>query len=125
MSLDQLMAQAQELQEKMRQAQEDLVSTEVQGEAGGGLVKVTLNGRHDVVDLFVSPTLFQKAAAAVSDGGEGGGESPKALVFMQDLIKAAFNDAVQKIEEKAKTAMTDLAQGMQLPPDFKLPDTNS
>ncbi len=124
--MEKLMEQAQALQEKMRQAQEDLVSTEVEGVAGGGLVKVVLNGRHDVQSLFISPSLFKKVAdseGGEGEGGEGeGGASDKAKTFLEDLIAAAFNDAVQKIEAKAKDTMNGLAQGMDLPPEFKLPN---
>lgn len=121
--MEKLMEQAQALQDKMRQAQEDLVNTEVEGAAGGGLVKVKLNGRHDVQSLFISPSLFKKVAD--SDGGEGegeGGAGEKAKAFLEDLVAAAFNDAVQKIEAKAKDTMSGLAQGMDLPPEFKLPN---
>lgn len=118
--MEQLMEQAQALQEKMRQAQEDLINTHVEGVAGGGLVKVQLNGSHYVQSLFVSPSLFKKVGD--SEGEGEGGAADKAKTFLEDLVSAAFNDAVQKIEAKAKDTMNGLAQGMDLPPEFKLPN---
>ena len=102
--LGNLMQQAQEMQEKMKKAQEDLANLEITGESGAGLVKVLMTGRHDVRKVEIDDSLL-------SDDKE----------MLEDLVAAAVNDAVRKIEANNKTNMADMTAGMQLPPGFKLP----
>jgi len=102
--LGNLMKQAQEMQSKMQKAQEDLANLEVTGESGAGLVKVTMTGRHDVRRVQIDDSL-------VGDDKE----------MLEDLVAAAVNDAVRKIEVTNKGNMADMTAGMTLPPGFKLP----
>lgn len=99
-----LMKQAQEMQEKMQQAQEEAAKAEVQGEAGAGMVKVTMNGRHDVSNVSIDPSVM---------------EEDKEL--LEDLLAAAVNDAVRKLEVSSKQAMEEATAGLNLPPGFKMP----
>ncbi|MFN3919129.1 MAG: YbaB/EbfC family nucleoid-associated protein [Methylohalobius sp.] len=100
-----LMQQAQEIQEKFRQAQEELAKAEVQGEAGGGLVKVIMNGRREVLRLTIDGSLFR--------------EEDKEI--LEDLVAAAVNDAVHKVDKLKEEKMAELASGFQLPGGIKLP----
>ncbi|MDT8878579.1 YbaB/EbfC family nucleoid-associated protein [Halomonas saccharevitans] len=99
-----IMKQAQEMQEKMQKAQEEVAKAEVQGEAGAGMVKVTMNGRHDVSKVDLDPSLM---------------EEDKEL--LEDLLAAAVNDAVRKVEADSKTRMEEATAGLNLPPGFKMP----
>ncbi|SEK90430.1 YbaB/EbfC family nucleoid-associated protein [Halomonas daqiaonensis] len=99
-----LMKQAQEMQEKVQRAQEEVAKTEVQGEAGAGMVKVTMNGRHDVSKVDIDPTVM---------------EEDKEL--LEDLLGAAVNDAVRKVEASSKAKMEEATAGLDLPPGFKMP----
>ncbi|MEA2119378.1 YbaB/EbfC family nucleoid-associated protein [Halovibrio sp. HP20-50] len=99
-----LMQQAQEMQEKMQRAQEEVAKTEVQGEAGAGMVKVTMNGRHDVSNVSIDPSVM---------------EEDKEL--LEDLLAAAVNDAVRKLEVSSKEKMEEATAGLNLPPGFKMP----
>ncbi|MGI9310005.1 MAG: YbaB/EbfC family nucleoid-associated protein [bacterium] len=100
--LSDIMKQAQAMQERMRKAQEELAGTEVRGEAGGGLVAVTMTGRHDVRRIEIDPTLMD-------DDRE----------VLEDLIAAAVNDAVRKIEQATQEKMGGLMAG--LPAGLNLP----
>ncbi len=102
--LGNLMKQAQEMQSKMQQAQEDLGKMEITGESGAGLVKVTMTGRHDVRRVEIDDSL-------VGDDKE----------MLEDLVAAAVNDAVRKIESANQGNMADMTAGMKLPPGFKMP----
>lgn len=102
--LGNLMKQAQEMQEKVQKAQEELASAEVSGESGAGLVKVTMTGRHDVKKVEIDDSLM-------SEDKE----------ILEDLLAAAVNDAVRRVEKNQKDMMSDLTSGMNLPPGFKLP----
>jgi len=102
--LGNLMKQAQEMQEKMKQAQEDLGNLEVSGESGAGLVKIIMTGRHDVRKVDIDSSLM-------SEDKE----------MLEDLVAAAVNDAVRKIEANNQTNMADMTAGMNLPPGFKMP----
>ena len=102
--LKELMAQAQQLQEQMRAAQEDIAREEVHGEAGGGLVRVTMSGRHDVRRVHLEPSLL--------------GEDREVI---EDLIAAAVNDAVRRVEATTQEKMSGLAGGLPMPPGFKMP----
>jgi len=98
------MRQAQQLQANMQKAQEQLGSLEVTGEAGGGMVKVVMNGRHEVHRVQIDPT-------AVGDDRE----------MLEDMIAAACNDAARRVGEAVQQRMADAMGGMQLPPGMKLP----
>lgn len=102
--LGKLMQQAQKMQEKMQEAQEEMARMEVQGSAGGGMVTVTLNGRHEARRVEIDDSLM-------NDDRE----------MLQDLIAAAINDAVQKVEAEQKERLSGMAGGMNLPEGFKMP----
>mgnify|MGYP000647383649 CR=1 FL=1 len=102
-----LMKQAQQMQENMKKAQAKLAETEVSAEAGNGLVKVTMTCNHVLRRLEINEELIQEAA----DDKE----------MLEDLIAAAFNDAVRRAEEQNKAKMAEITGGMQLPPGFKMP----
>jgi len=99
-----LMKQAQAMQASMQKAQAEIVNIEVVGEAGGGMVKVTMNGRHEVKRVQIEPTV-------ISEDRE----------MLEDLIAAAANDAVHKVEARVQEKMASLSTGLQLPPGMKLP----
>ncbi|GAA6145382.1 MAG: YbaB/EbfC family nucleoid-associated protein [Thalassolituus sp.] len=99
-----LMKQAQKMQEQMAKAQEELASAEVTGEAGAGLVKVVMTGRHDVKRVDLDDSIM---------------EEDKEL--LEDLLAAAVNDAVRKIEQNNQEHMSKLTSGMGLPAGMKLP----
>lgn len=102
--LNDLMQQAQQMQEKMQQLQEDLARREVSGESGGGLVKVIMTGRHDLRKVEIDDSLLQEEKS-----------------LLEDLIAAAVNDAVRRIEDANKESIGALTGGIQLPPGFKFP----
>ena len=99
-----LMKQAQQMQEKMQQAQAEIALLEVTGESGAGLVKITINGAHNVRRVEIDPSLL---------------EDDKDM--LEDLVAAAFNDAARRIDETQKEKMATVSGGMQLPPGFKMP----
>lgn len=99
-----LMKQAQQMQEKVQKAQEELANAEVTGESGAGLVKVTMTGRHDVKKIDLDDSLMSEDKEIV-----------------EDLVAAAVNDAVRRVEKNQKDMMSDLTSGMSLPAGFKLP----
>ncbi|MFC7088626.1 YbaB/EbfC family nucleoid-associated protein [Halomonas salifodinae] len=99
-----LMKQAQEMQEKMQRVQEEIAKAEVTGEAGAGMIRVTMNGRHDVSRVAIDPSVM---------------EEDKEL--LEDLLAAAVNDAVRKVEESSRSRMEEVTAGMNLPPGFKMP----
>ena len=100
----QMMQQAQRMQEEMKRAQDELARTEVTGSAGGGVVSVSMSGHHEVRRVRIDRALFA--------------DDPE---MAEDLVAAAFNDAVNKIAEATRQRMGGLASGLNLPPDFKLP----
>lgn len=102
--LGDLMKKAQEMQANMQKMQEELANAEVLGESGAGLVKVTMTGRHDVKKVDIDSSLM-------SEDKE----------MLEDLLAAAVNDAVRKVEANSREKMTDLTGGMQMPPGFKMP----
>jgi nucleoid-associated protein EbfC len=102
--LGNLMKQAQQMQENMKRAQEELGSIEVEGQSGAGLVKVVMTCRHDVKRVKIDDSLL--------------GEDKDML---EDLVAAAVNDAVRKAEATAQEKMSGMMGGMQLPPGMKLP----
>jgi len=99
-----LMKQAQAMQENMKRAQEEIAAMEIEGQSGGGMVKVVMTGRHDVKRVTIDQSLL--------------GEDKDML---EDLVAAAMNDAVRKIELGTQEKMAGMAAGMPLPPGFKLP----
>ncbi|MBU3070832.1 YbaB/EbfC family nucleoid-associated protein [Aestuariicella sp. G3-2] len=102
--LGDLMKQAQEMQANMQKMQEELANAEVQGQSGAGLVKVTMTGRHDVKSVDIDASLLTEDKE-----------------ILEDLLAAAVNDAVRKVEANTKDKMGDLTAGMQMPPGFKMP----
>ncbi|MDF1820535.1 MAG: YbaB/EbfC family nucleoid-associated protein [Alcanivoracaceae bacterium] len=101
--MNNLMQQAQAMQEKLQKAQEEIANAEVTGEAGAGMVRVTMNGRHDVRRVEIDPSLM--------------GEDKEML---EDLLAAAVNDAVRRVEAQQKEKMADMTGGIPLPPGMKL-----
>ncbi|MBS0298758.1 MAG: YbaB/EbfC family nucleoid-associated protein [Gammaproteobacteria bacterium] len=99
-----MMKQAQMMQENMRKMQENLASIEVEGQSGAGLVKVIMTCRHDVKRVNIDSSL-------IGDDKE----------MLEDLVAAAFNDAVRRVETTTQEKMSELTSGMGLPPGFKLP----
>lgn len=99
-----LMKQAQEMQEKMQKLQEDAANAVAVGESGAGLVKVTMTGRHDVRKVEIDASLMQEDKE-----------------MLEDLLAAAVNDAVRRVEQLSKEKMAQLTAGMPLPPGFKMP----
>ena len=99
-----MMKQAMALQANMKKAQEEIAAMEVVGESGGGMVKVTMNGKHEVKRVQIEP-------AIASEDRE----------MLEDLIAAAVNDAVHKVEARTQEKMASIMAGMQLPPGMKLP----
>jgi len=104
MNINDLMKQAQQMQEKMQKMQAEAAKAEVTGESGAGMVKVVMNGRHDVRKVTIDP-------GVLSEDKE----------FLEDLLAAAVNDAVRKVEEAQRQQMEKLTGGMQMPPGFQMP----
>jgi len=102
--LGNIMKQAQRMQESMQKAQEELANMEVTGQAGGGLVSVVMNGRHDVKRVSIDESLLK-------DDKD----------MLEDLVAAAVNDAVRQVESTTQEKMSGLTAGMGLPGGFKLP----
>jgi len=102
--LDELMKQAQEMQGNMQKMQEEMSNLEVQGQAGAGLVKVTMTGRHDAKKVEIDASLLTEDKEV-----------------LEDLMAAAVNDAVRRVEEANKEKMGGLASGFNMPPGFKMP----
>jgi DNA-binding YbaB/EbfC family protein len=99
-----MMKQAEALQRNMQKAQEEIAATEVIGESGGGMVKVSMNGKHEVRRVQI------EAAVAGED-----------REMLEDLVAAAINDAVHKVEAMTQQKMSGVMSGMKLPPGMKLP----
>src|SRR3954467_10273299 len=99
-----LMKQAQQMQDNLKRAQEELAHIEVEGQAGAGMVKVTMTCRHDVKRVSIDPSLL--------------GEDRDML---EDLVAAAVNDAVRRVESTTQEKMSGLTAGLPLPPGFKMP----
>lgn len=108
MNMQQLMQQAQRMQEQMQKqmakAQEELANSEINGESGAGLVKVTMTGRHDVKRVEIDDSLLKEDKE-----------------MLEDLIAAAVNDAVRKVEAFSQSKMGAVTQGLNLPAGMKLP----
>lgn len=99
-----LMQQAQKMQENMKRLQDELASIEVEGQSGAGMVRVTMTCKNQVRRVQIDPSL-------VGDDKD----------MLEDLVAAAFNDAVRRAEETSQQKMASVTAGMPLPPGFKLP----
>ena len=104
LNIQQMLQQAQRMQEQFVSLQRELAETEVEGTAGGGMVSVTMNGRHEVRGVRIDRKLFA--------------DDPE---MAEDLVAAAINDAVNRISAASAQRMGEVAGGMNLPPGFKLP----
>ena len=102
--LGDLMKQAQQMQANMQKMQEELAKAEVKGEAGAGLISVIMNGRHDVKRVSIDDSLMNEDKE-----------------MLEDLLAAAVNDAVRKVEQQNREQMAKMTAGMGIPPDFKMP----
>ena len=98
-----LMQQAQKMQQEMQKAQEELANLIVTGEAAGGLVKVTMTGKHAVRRVEIDPSLLSDRE------------------MLEDIVTAAINDAVNRVASTAQDRMSEMTAGMPLPPGLKLP----
>ena len=98
-----LMKQAQQMQENMKKMQEQLASVEVEGQSGAGMVKVIMTCKHDVRRVSIDPS--------VMDDRE----------MLEDLLAAAVNDAVRRVEATTQEKLAGFTSGLNLPPGFKLP----
>lgn len=101
--MQQILAQAQKMQENVKRLQDEIAKMEITGEAGAGMVKVTLTGKHQAKKVEISPE-------ALTEDKE----------FLEDLIAAAINDATQKIESASASKMSGATAGMPLPPGMNL-----
>ncbi len=99
-----LMKQAQQMQDNLKRAQDELAQTEVEGQSGAGLVKVVMTCRHDVKRVTIDPSLLTEDRD-----------------MLEDLVAAAMNDAVRRAETTTQEKMAGLTTGLPLPPGFKLP----
>ena len=102
--LNDIMMQAKQMQESFQEAQKEMQKLTVDGVSGAGLVKIRMNGKHDVVSVVLDDSLFQEDKPVI-----------------EDLIGAAVNDAVRKIEEKSQQSLGGLAQNLTMPDGFKFP----
>ena len=100
-NLGNLMKEAQKMQQRMQEAQQQLSELQVTGESGGGMVRVKMNGRHDVLEVKINPSLLEEEIA-----------------MLEDLFAAATNDAVRKIEKASKEKISQLTAGLNIPSDF-------
>jgi len=98
-----LMQQAQKMQQEMQKAQEEMANLTVVGEAAGGLVKVTMTGKHAVRRVEIDPSLLSDQE------------------MLEDIITAAINDAVNRVAATMQERMSEMTAGMPLPPGLKLP----
>jgi len=99
-----LMKHAQQMQENMKQVQEQLATAEVVGQSGAGMVKVVMTCRHNVRRMVIDPSLLKEEKE-----------------MLEDLLAAAVNDAIQRVEATTKEKMSSMTAGLGLPPGFKLP----
>ena len=102
--LGDIMAQAQQMQQKAQAIQEEIANAEVLGEAGAGLVTVNMNGRHDVIRVTVDPDVLAEDKS-----------------MLEDLLAAAVNDAVRRVEAMREEKLADVMAGLPVPAGFKMP----
>jgi DNA-binding YbaB/EbfC family protein len=100
-NLGNLMKEAQKMQQRMQAAQEELSRLVVKGESGGGMVAVEINGRHDVLKVKIKPAMMEED-----------------VEMLEDLVAAAVNDAVRKIEKASKEKISQLTAGLNIPTDL-------
>ena len=100
-NLGNLMKEAQKMQQRMQEAQQQLSQLIVGGESGGGMVKIEMNGRHDVTKVKINPSLMEED-----------------VEMLEDLMAAAINDAVRKVEKASKEKISQLTAGLNIPTDF-------
>tara|TARA_B100001564_G_scaffold299709_1_gene266301 strand:- start:793 stop:1113 length:321 start_codon:yes stop_codon:yes gene_type:complete len=105
MNIQQMMKQAQKMQKKMEAMQEEMAHKEYVGTAGGDMVSITINGKHDIIKVSIDPSAC----------------SPDDTEILEDLVLAAFMQAKKRAEEDTSGAMSDMMGGMGLPPGFKMP----
>ncbi|MBL4865488.1 MAG: YbaB/EbfC family nucleoid-associated protein [Pseudomonadales bacterium] len=103
-SIGDIMSQAKKVQEQMQKVQEELAQAEVIGESGAGMVKIIMTGRHDVKKVEIDSSLFSENKEVV-----------------EDLVAAALNDAVRKVDEFNKEKVASITSGFPIPPGFKMP----
>ncbi|MEE4362260.1 MAG: YbaB/EbfC family nucleoid-associated protein [Pseudomonadales bacterium] len=101
--LGDMMKQAREMQERLREVQAAVAALEVTGESGAGMVRVTMTGRHDVRSVEIDPSLLSEDKSV-----------------LEDLLAAAVNDAVRRVEREQQEKMSEIAAGLPLPPGLKL-----
>jgi DNA-binding YbaB/EbfC family protein len=104
-NMGQLMKQAQEMQKKMQNMQDELAKSEFEGKAGGGVVVIKVNGKNEMQKISIDESLL----------------SPSEKDILEDLIVAAYNDAKQKAEANSESIKSNMFGGMGLPPGFKMP----
>ena len=102
--IGQLMKQAQQMQEKMQKAQEELQNIIVHGESGGGMVKISITCKNEIKKIDIDDSLFSEERD-----------------MLEDLLIAAFNDAIRKADKKTQESMSGMTSGQNLPPGMKLP----
>ncbi len=102
--IGQLMKQAQQMQEKMQKAQEELQNIIVYGESGGGMVKISITCKNEIKKIDIDDSLFSEERD-----------------MLEDLLIAAFNDAIRKADKKTQESMSGMTSGLNLPPGMKLP----
>ena len=98
-----LMKQAQQMQADMQKAQEEIANMQIEGQSGAGLVKVVMNGQHELLRVTIEDSLTEDKE------------------MLEDLIAAAVNDATHKLAEESKGKMSGLTAGLDLPPGIKMP----
>ena len=103
-ALGNLMKQAQKMQEEVQRLQAEIANTEIVGEAGGGMVRVTMNGRHDLKSVEIDPVLMSDDKS-----------------MLEDLLAAAVNDANRRVEAMSKEKLASVTAGINLPPGINLP----
>lgn len=104
-NLGQMLKQAQAMQAKMAEMNDRLAATEIEGTAGGGLVRITLNGKAEMKKIAIDPKAVD----------------PNDVAMLEDLLIAAYNDAKAKVDERTTAEMQKITGGMALPPGLKLP----
>jgi hypothetical protein len=104
-NLGNLMKEAQKMQQRMQEAQEQLTQLIVKGKAGGGMIEIEMNGRHDVTKVKISPALLDED-----------------VEMLEDLLAAAINDAVRQVEKASKEKISQLTAGLNIPTDFMAND---
>lgn len=103
-NINDIMKQAQAMQEKMQRAQDEIANLSVTGESGAGLIKITMTGRHDIKKVDIDSSLLKEDKE-----------------ILEDLIAAAVNDAVRRVEQTTQEKMSQLTGGLKMPPGFKMP----